>query len=409
MRNRLFMRKLIILLIIASFFIYSCSNKGPKVVIKGKLENPKGSYVYLQELTLGGNGITDSVLLDNSGSFKFKFEINYPMFYTLKVGKDSKLITLLAKPGDRIKITGNADNLFKTYAVSGSEESQKVQLLNQRLSKTINCLDSLNRVLQQFQGNKNIVNIYNVLSMNYDNCVAEQRKFSISFIRKNTGSLACLMALYQKINSQKFVFDEDDDLKYFISVDSALFKNYKDTPHVIALHSNIQQMKEQQQALKMHQLLSIMGAKAPDVALPSVKGDTVKMLSFKGKVILLYFWASWDKESRKENMNLVGLYNRYKSKGFEIYQVSLDKTKEAWTNAIHEDKLWWTQVCDFKYWQSPVVKLYNFDKLPTIYLIDKDGIIISRDLKGESLNTKLAEIFAEKSNTAGKQISSSGK
>jgi peroxiredoxin len=402
------MRKLIILLI-APLFIYSCSNTGPKVVIKGKLDNSKRSYIYLQELTLDGKGIKDSVLLDNSGSFKFKFEINYPMFYTLKVGNDNKLITLLAKPGDRIKITGKADNLSKTYTVSGSEESQKVQMLSSYLNKTINCLDSLNNVFQQFQGNKNIVNIRNVLSMNYENCIEEQRKFSISFIRKYPGSLACLMALYQKIDNQTYVFDKEGDLAYFISVDSALFRNYKDAPHVNALHANIQQMKEQLNALKLRQMLSVMGAKAPNIALPSANGDTIKMSSLKGKVILLYFWASWSEECRKENLNLAGLYNKYKAKGFEIYQVSLDKTKESWTNAIKEDRLGWTQVCDFKYWQSPVVKLYNFEKVPTTYLIDKEGLIISRDLKGESLNNKLAEIFAEKSNTAGKQVSSSGK
>jgi len=280
------MRKLFVFLV-APLFIYSCTYTGPKVVIKGKIENSKSPYVYLQELTLDGNGITDSMLLDNSGSFKFKFEITYPMFYSLWVGKENKIVTLLAKPGDRIKIKGRADNLLNSYTVSGSDDSKDVQILSRHLNKTITCLDSLNKVYQQFQGNRNIENIHNILSMNYDKCLQDQRQFSISFIKKNPASFACLMALYQKVNAQTYVFDKEDDLQYFVSVDSALFRKYKEAPHVNALHTNIQQMKEQKNALKLQQMLSIMGGKAQDIAMPSQKGDTVRMSSFKGKVILL--------------------------------------------------------------------------------------------------------------------------
>ncbi|HEY4788909.1 MAG TPA: TlpA disulfide reductase family protein [Bacteroidales bacterium] len=402
------MRRLILFLSI-SLLIYSCNNNS--VVIKGKLENPKGSYIYLHELTLNGNGFSDSVLLNNSGSFKFKKELKYPMFYTLQVGKSNDLVTVLAKPGDRIKITGKADNLLQTYYVTGSEESKDVQVLARHLKKTINTLDSLNNIYLQFLNskNKNIENIRNILSMNYDNCLEEQRKFSISFIKNNPNSLACVMALYQQINSKTYVFDKEDDFKYFIAVDSALFRKYRDAPHILALHTNIEQMKEQKRVLQLQRMLSIMGAKAPELALPSAKGDTVRLSSFKGKVVLIDFWASWNKECLKENTNLVDLYKKYKSKGFEIYQVSLDKSKDDWTKAIKDGGLWWTQVCDFKYWQSPVVSLYNFDKVPTTFLIDKSGTIISRDLKGENLNEKLAELFEEKPSTTGKQVSSSGK
>src|ERR1035437_9238841 len=155
----------LILFLLLPVLIYSCNNN--KVVIKGKLENPKGSYIYLRELTLTGSGFSDSILLDKSGSFKFKVELTYPRFYTLQVSQNTELVTLLAKPGDRIKITGKTDNLLRSYQVTGSEESKNVQLLTQRLYKTISCLDSLNNVYQQFLNNKNIDNIYKILTMNY--------------------------------------------------------------------------------------------------------------------------------------------------------------------------------------------------------------------------------------------------
>jgi len=389
------MRRLILFLSIP-LLIYSCNNNG--VVIKGKLENPKGSYIYLQELSVDGKGSFDSLLLSKSGSFKFKHDLSYPVFYTLWVGKNRKYITLLAKPGERIKITANADSLFQTYQLKGSDESLNLQLLTRRFNKTINTCDSLNTVYRQFltSHNPNIANIQAILNMTYTNALEEQRKFTISFIEKNPSSLASIMALYQKLDSTTWVLGKEEDLKYYTKVDSALYKKYRSSPHVNALHANIQQIKEQKEKLKLQRMLSVMGSKAPEIALPSAKGDTLRLSSNKGKITLLYFWASWDENSRKENLNLITQYNKYKGKGFEIYQVSLDKTKEAWTKAIKEDGIWWTQVCDFKYWQSPVVNLYNFDKVPMTFLIDKTGSIMSRGLSGEDLNNKLAKIFEDK-------------
>jgi len=393
------MRRLLLFLTIP-LLIYSCNNN--KVVIKGELENPKGTYVYLQELTADGMGKLDSMVLSKSGSFKFKKEVTSPMFYTLSVGKGTKHITLLAKPGERIKIYGSAENLFKSYQVEGSFESRNVQLLTQHLDKTKNCLDSLVNVYRQFLTNKNIANIRVILSNNYQNCIDEQRQFSIAFIKKDPGSLSNLLALYQRLDSATYVLDKEDDFKYFLSVDSALYKKYKESPQVAALHANIQQLKDQKQTIQMQRLLSVMGAPAPEISLPNAKGDTVRLSSLKGKVILVYFWASWNPESRKESAELTTLYNKYKSKGFEIYQAAIDKNKEAWQKAVKEDGLRWTQVCDGKYWQSPVVNLYNFDKLPTSFLIDQGYTIVSRDLKGEELDTKISSLFEAKSSTTGK-------
>jgi peroxiredoxin len=397
------MMKKIFALFAVSALLFSCTDRGRNIVIRGKLTNPKGEYVYLQELTVTNDGIIDSFLLEKSGSFKFKRKVDNPSFYTLWVGKVSKNITLLAMPGERIKIKGQADSLFYTYDVTGSDESGNVRLLTRRLDKTIRCVDSLNRVLQQFNNNPNLQNIYNVLKMNYDRCLEEQRMFTISFLKKNPTSLACLLAIYQKINSSTFVLGEENDLVYMKQVDSAMYMKYKEVPYIKQLHANIEVMLEQKNRLQIQRMLSVMGAKAPEIALPSVKGDTIRLSSTKSKVVLLYFWASWNKESRLGHPDMVTLYNMYRSKGFEIFEVSLDKNKEDWINAIRADGLWWIQACDLKYWQSPVVKLYNFEKLPTSFLIDKDGVIISRDVKGDALKDKLAEIFGEKStNTASK-------
>jgi peroxiredoxin len=136
------------------------------------------------------------------------------------------------------------------------------------------------------------------------------------------------------------------------------------------------------------------GSEAPEILLPSPEGDTIALSSTRGKVVLLDFWASWCLPCRKENPNLVKAYNLYSKKGFQIYQVSLDKTKDAWTKGIKDDQLdKWIHVSDVKYWNSVVVPLYKIESIPTNFLLDKNGRIIASNLRGEQLEKKLAEIL----------------
>ena len=136
------------------------------------------------------------------------------------------------------------------------------------------------------------------------------------------------------------------------------------------------------------------GSEAPEIALPSPEGDTIRLSSTRGSVVLLDFWASWCLPCRKESPNLVKAYNKYHGKGFQIFQVSLDKTREAWIKGISDDQLGnWIHVSDVKYWNSVVVPLYRIESIPTNYLLDKEGRIIASNLRGEQLEQKLSEIF----------------
>ena len=394
------MKKTIAILLSLGVLFIGCKQRGSNIVVKGELKNAVSSYIYLQELTTQNNGHTDSILLDKSGEFKFKKRISYPTFFALRIGH-AKSVTLIAMPKERIVITGSAGNLFKTYKVEGSEESTRVQIINSMLAICLEKRDSLNRVLQQFKDNPNIVNISKTLSMNFKNYIDDQRQFTQAFIDKWPSSLASLYALYQHVDENSFVLYKDEDYKYFAKVDSNLYRSYPEAPYVKALHSNVEQMEDQQKVLKLRTMLTAMGAKAPEIALPSPKGDTIRLSSTKGKVVLLDFWASWSKPSREQNAKLMNLYKKYKYKGFEIFQVSLDKSKDAWVKAIKDDGLkYWINVSDLKYLQSPVVNLYNFDQVPTSFLIDKDGTLISKNLTDIDLENKLISLLGDKSDSA---------
>ncbi len=135
------------------------------------------------------------------------------------------------------------------------------------------------------------------------------------------------------------------------------------------------------------------GQMAAEIALPSITGDTIRLSSLKGKVILLDFWASWCGPCRVANKGLVKLYDKFKSKGFEIYSVSLDDEKENWIKAIKKDKITWQQVIDRGGWETPTAAQWRINALPTSYLINKEGRLIAMDLEGKELEKALKEML----------------
>lgn len=137
------------------------------------------------------------------------------------------------------------------------------------------------------------------------------------------------------------------------------------------------------------------GQMAAEIALPSAAGDTIRLSSLKGKVVLLDFWASWCGPCRVANKGLVKLYDKFGKKGFEIYSVSLDEEKEAWVKAIKKDKISWLQVIDKGGWETPTASIWRVSALPTSYLIDKEGRMVAMDLEGKDLEKALKDMLGD--------------
>jgi peroxiredoxin len=162
--------------------------------------------------------------------------------------------------------------------------------------------------------------------------------------------------------------------------------------------AKIKEMNERQLALAKQKSQPIdepqwINKQAPEFSLPDVNGKTITLSSFKGKYVLVDFWASWCLPCRKENPNVVQAYNKYKNKNFTILGVSLDKEKDDWLGAIETDKLSWTQVSDLQEWNSAAVSTFNFTGIPFNILVDPEGKIIAQSLRGDSLEEKLEEIL----------------
>ena len=169
---------------------------------------------------------------------------------------------------------------------------------------------------------------------------------------------------------------------------------YPEYEPVVSLHEQVQEMVAGLNGETVFASASGLETIAPEISLPSPDGDTIKLSSTRGSVVLLDFWAAWCPPCRQESPNLVNAYNLYHEKGFQIFQVSLDKSREDWIKGIQDDNLEkWIHVSDIQYWNSIVVPIYNIQGIPMSYLLDKEGRIIGSNLRGEQLGSKLEEIF----------------
>jgi len=173
---------------------------------------------------------------------------------------------------------------------------------------------------------------------------------------------------------------------------SALNSFYPKSEHVKALYQNTLQLIAQERNMQLRQLIDEAGSDIPEIILPDTEGNPIALSSLQGKVILVHFWSALNPDSRILNPVLAEAYSKYRQKGFEIYQVSVDKDRKDWLEAIQKDKLTWTNVGDMD-GSIQAVMNFNIQAVPYNYLIGRDGAIIAQNLKGPALDKALSEIF----------------
>ena len=387
------MRFKLILFILITITITGCLKK--TVEVTGKINNPvKGEYIFIDELKSDKLITVDSVIVSDNGTFKLKLETKIPAFYLLKIS-ETNFLTMLLEPGEKIKLEAQHDSLNFPVFISGSEGTELMAGYNRRLQGTINKLMGLNETYMQNQASPDLPSVVESLDSLAQTYLNEMNVYTKSYIDNNLKSLVSLVALYQQVAPSVYVLHPSKDLRYFVKVDSSLSLLYPDYEPVKSLHEQVQEFLSNNGSAGSPAPASGQGAEAPEISLPTPKGDTIKLSSTRGSVVLLDFWAAWCAPCRQENPNLVKAYDLYHSKGFQIYQVSLDKTKEAWIKGIQDDRLErWIHVSDIKYWKSVVVPLYSIESIPANFLLDREGRIIATNLRGEMLQTKLAELFA---------------
>lgn len=386
------MNKKIFLYLFTALAFTGCKNNA--VQISGTIINPvSGEYIFLDELKSNELLTIDSVKISDNGSFNFKKEIKVPAFYLLKTSNNN-FLTMLIAPGEKLSMKSYHDSLNYPISLSGSKGTESMVDYNKILRKTINKLTGLNSIYKQNMDNPKLPAVMESLDSLANIYLNEINSYTKNYIDENIKSLVSLVALYQQVAPSVYVLNPSKDLKYFVKVDSSLNILYPQYEPVVSLHEQVQKLIVSTNSSAEVAPVSGEGAEVPEISLPTPAGDTIKLSSTRGSVVLLDFWASWCVPCRQENPNLVKAYSLYNKKGFTIYQVSLDKTKEAWMKGIQDDNLGkWIHVSDIQYWNSIVVPLYKIESIPANYLLDKEGRIIAKNLRGEQLQLKLAELF----------------
>ena len=386
------MNKKIFLYLFTALAFTGCKNNA--VQISGTIVNPvSGEYIFLDELKSNELLTIDSVKISDNGSFNFKKEIKVPAFYLLKTSNNN-FLTMLIAPGEKLSMKSYHDSLNYPISLSGSKGTESMVDYNKILRKTINKLTGLNSIYKQNMDNPKLPAVMESLDSLANIYLNEINSYTKNYIDENIKSLVSLVALYQQVAPSVYVLNPSKDLKYFVKVDSSLNILYPQYEPVVSLHEQVQKLIVSTNSSAEVAPVSGEGAEVPEISLPTPAGDTIKLSSTRGSVVLLDFWASWCVPCRQENPNLVKAYSLYNKKGFTIYQVSLDKTKEAWMKGIQDDNLGkWIHVSDIQYWNSIVVPLYKIESIPANYLLDKEGRIIAKNLRGEQLQLKLAELF----------------
>lgn len=388
------MRYLFIVLAI-SFFAFSCGNtksgRDQVVALEGNVENAANSEILLEELTTTNLVPFDTLILDANGNFNYTGQIKEPGFYIFRVDR-SNFITLLLEPGQNLKITGDAKNLPESYSVEGSAGSDLLAELNSSLREAYKQVDSLAVVFREIQGEDNFIELKQEIDLAYTRVFEKQQEFVKQFIDRNPGSLASIIALYQFFGNQ-VLLKETEHFEYFEKLANSLSEIYPENKHVLDLNRRVNEIKRAENLrLEAESNLSI-GNPAPEVVLPDPEGKTIPLSSLKGKVVLIDFWAAWCNPCRIANVKLKELFDRYRSQGFEIYGISLDRNREQWLQGIKEDKINWIQVSDLRFWSSPVVSLYNVDAIPYNVLLDTEGNILAKGISVAQLEEILVNMF----------------
>jgi len=352
----------------------------------GKLGKPAKAFLLIK---LEGKEKLDSAELVN-GAFSFKGSVPSPMEATLRLKHDNSIDT----PGRRIKIDGmpiilgnenitiTGKDSIKTATIKGSTLTDESRSVDALLRPIYVKLQALNQEYTDQPEAKKQDRTY-VLELENRAKVIEKEIFDakIGYVKKNPDSFMSLMALNSTLAPG---FDAVEMEKIYLTINPKLRDSYfgKEVGLRIATFKKTQE-----------------GVEAQDFAQPDVDGKMVKLSDYRGKYVLVDFWASWCAPCRRENPNLVKVYEQYKSKGFEILGVSLDKAadKAKWIKAIADDKLTWKQVGDLKGWENAAAAQYEVKAIPMNFLIDPSGKIVAKDLRGAALETKVKEIFDNKS------------
>lgn len=343
--------------------------------IEGYIEGIQGGELILvQSLMSNSIETVDTIIPDADGGFTVGPNIPKIGFYRIFINNNN-FVNLILEPNDTLLFSANVEDLEGSYVIEGNEEAQKLKELNDMLNAYVDKIDSLNNLVGIAKSQQYYNEVAFLMSAQEELQMNTGKKMR-AFVVGNSTYLASLSAV-QKL-------DPDGDFELFVKVKDDLEPKIGGTELHKGLSDQIAVWKKAQ-----------IGSEMLDITLNNPEGEPIKLFEQLGEITLVDFWASWCRPCRGENPNIVKAYEKYKSKGFTVVGVSLDEDAELWKRAIKQDNLTWTHMSDLKLWNSAVVAQYNISSVPASFLVDKNGKILAKNLRGAALDLKLMQLLGE--------------
>lgn len=363
------------------------SQKG-EYKVTGTIEGLTSDTVFLIRLEKNSMQQVGKTVASEDGTFSFEGEIESPQYYNVRFNEDQSVNFILDNEAFSFTADANAENYniqiegsktnqdlvaFSNYFSDLVKERKKLESDYKRLTATNKRSDSIRIIFDQLSGMEN-----------------KRDEFARHFIDSIFPSKA-IFFIAPILNSEPHIDYQAELSKKLLEEypDLSLAQNYRES-----MESIVAQRDEMEAKQKNNPVAE--GKMAPAISLPDPEGKIHSLDDLKGNYVLLDFWASWCGPCRAENPNLVKTFNKYKSKNFKIFSVSLDADKNGWLKAIQKDNLdheGWYHVSDLKHWQSEVVSSYQIQGIPFALLLNPKGEIIAKNLRGSALEAKLKEVF----------------
>ena len=374
--------KRIVFVICGLIGLMACNQKPEGYTLEGNItgEVENGTNVFLRQIGDNGQPVDIDTTTVENGKFIFTGQADIPEMHFVFVDNLMGYTAVMLENGE-IQLTAQKDSIGFAK-VSGTPQNEAFTDFTDKSKELTLQAQSIQEDMQQANISKDTATAVSLRDEMME-LQEEYKNFELNYIKNHPDALISALLIDRAIGARAVTAEEAQ------SMYDALSPKIKETKTAKTILEKLETQKQAEENAKN----TSVGAKAPNFSAPNPEGKEVALNDVLGKVTLIDFWAAWCKPCRAENPNVLAVYNKYHDKGLNIIGVSLDRTAEAWKKAISDDGLPWNHVSNIAYFNDPIAKLYNINAIPAAFLLDDQGVIVAKNLRGPALEAKVAELL----------------